>query len=247
MSNIKDAAKKTLVGKGTPYGVIFDGEDKAYVGSAHGRKTPIAQNILSRIKSIGDKHGYWYEGNGGDIAPNKELFGNKKNYEGSWDDAFADKQDGYPYEFLSSLFANIAVNNQIDFVIDPSRTIFNSIIRNQEAISSLKGKDFNGATLTRFLKAVSQKGADFLQLSQQKATKDNTAKFFRLGEKLQNPPNWDDYPNPAGKVMKKAEDKRNSYVLSRPSGVFVMGAGHLPEIKRLNKSLTIIGGQKAKA
>jgi hypothetical protein len=41
------------------------------------------------------------------------------------------------------------------------------------------------------------------------------------------PSNWSEYPNAAGKAMKKAEEARIKFLKSAASGVYVVGKDHL--------------------
>jgi hypothetical protein len=64
------------------------------------------------------------------------------------------------------------------------------------------------------------------------ATKENVDKFIGRGEQLMWPKNWEQYPNPAGKLALKANDYRDKWLLSQTEGVYFVGSDH---IKALNK------------
>jgi hypothetical protein len=226
-----------------PYGVIFDGPTKAYVGSGHGSPIVISDELKEKVLSIGKKHGIWYEGNGGDIESNVKLFGSNKSYEGSWDDEFAKSVDGYPIQFMAPMFSNVKANNMISKFVSPKLSIFDSLIKNQKGNKYFQDRDYDANDLTKFLKAGSEEDIDFLKMSRMPATEENVKKFLTTGEKLEWPKNWQDYPNKLGKLAKKSEDERNGYLLNCKSGVYIVGSGHLLELKRLNKSLKIIGGE----
>lgn len=229
-----------------PYGVIFDGANKVYVGTSHGTSIVLSDELKEKILKVAKEYGVWYEGNGGDISSNIKLFGNKKEYKGSWDDLVADTLDGYPIPFMAVMFANVDVNHQDKKNISPNKSIFDSLLSHQDKVNYFKDKrKYDAEQLTKFLKQASEKGVDFLELSKLPATEDNLKKFFKSGEKLTWPPNWTEYPNKLGKMVKQSEDIRNGFLLKQKAGVYVVGAGHLIELKKMKKSLKMIGGEKA--
>lgn len=227
-----------------PYGVIFSG-DKAYVGSPHGKPISLSADVKKRVLDLAKRFGVWYEGDGGDIAVNSTLFGDKRAYRGSWDDAFAKTVKGYPPEYLSVMFSNVDVNRQKKVFLAPAMSIFDSLLKHQTKKRFFKDREYTSATLTQFLRMVSDDKYNFLELSKKRATKENVDRFFSAGEARMFPKDWDKYPHPAGKVMKKVEDARNQFLLGQKSGVAVVGAGHLIEMLKLDKSLKMIGGSKA--
>jgi hypothetical protein len=225
-----------------PNGVIFDGSDKVYVGIEHGNPITLSDELVNKIKTIGEEHGYYYEGSGGDRKNVKKYFGMK--YKGGWDDGFIKSIKGYPVEYLYTLFTNTNVNKQKENLPKENSTIFDSIINNQKKFSYMKDRQYDEKTLTKFLEICSEHDKDFIKMSKEQATKENTNKFLDAGEKLMWPKNWEEYPNKAGKLAKKVEDARNKYLLDQESGVYFMGSGHLLDIKDMKKSLKIIGGEK---
>ena len=226
-----------------PRGVIFDG-NKVYVGKEHMKPLILSDELIEKIKTIGSKYGYWYEGNGGDVS-STNGFSDKSNYEGSWDHEFEKTIKGYPPEYLYTLFANTKVNHQRENLLRPSMSIFDSIMKAQKKIAYLKDREFDDSTLKKFLSMCSEKDVDFIKLSELPATKENVNMFLNKGESLSWPKNWQEYPNKAGKLAKKVDDARNTFLLNRKSGVYFAGSGHLVELLRLDDSLKMIGGEKA--
>lgn len=226
-----------------PGGVIFDG-NKVFVGRAHMKPLILSDELIEKIKTIGNKYGYWYEGNGADV-PTTTGFNNKSKYEGSWDDDFIKTIKGYPPEYLITLFSNTNVNHQRENLLRPSTSIFDSIMKAQKKIGYFKDREFDDSTLKKFLSMCSEKDVDFIKLSELPATKENVNMFLDKGESLTWPKNWKEYPNNAGKVAKKFEDARNTFILNRKTGVYFAGSGHLIELLRLDDSLKMIGGEKA--
>jgi len=222
-----------------PYGVIFTDDKRAIVGVPHGYKIPLGKEVEARIRKIGDTYGYWYEGNGGD----KKSFAAK--YVGSWDDDLADTIEGFPYEFLGAMFGNAHIDAQIKALTSMNKTIFESIIDNQRAVSYFKDRKFTAATLTKYLTAVSEKDYDFTRMANKIATRPHLKQFFRVGMQRAFPKNWQDFPYPAGKVSKLVLDRRGRYLLSRDSGVYFVGAGHIRNLKQLDPKLVVHGGEKS--
>lgn len=228
-----------------PYGVIFDGLKKAYIGSHHTRPIILSDEIQTKVISLAKNYGIWYEGNGSDIKPNVKMFGKKDAYEGSWDTEFGKTIKGFPFEFIAGMFSNVKENKRVQAFTSPKISIFDSIIKNQEGNKYFEDRNYNKNDLSKLLIAASEKNVDFLEMSKMPATKENVSKFLTTGESLMWPENWEEYPNKLGKMTKKTEDMRNTFVLKQNQGVFVMGSGHLLELKALDKSLRMIGGEKA--
>lgn len=227
-----------------PYGVIFKGDKVSFVGRNHGKELKVTDDLHDKIKKIGDEYGYWYEGDSGDVSTTTG-FTNKSTYEGSWDDEFIKTVKGYPPQFLYTIFANTNVNGQKKNIPNKNKSIFDSIMSLQSKIAYLKDRKFDSNTLTKFLKMCNEKDIDFVKMSKLPATQENVNKFLDKGESLSWPKNWKDYPNNAGKVAKWVDDERNKFLLSRESGVYFAGSGHLIELLKLDKSLKMIGGEKA--
>ena len=227
-----------------PRGVIFDG-NKVFVGKEHMEPLVLSDELVEKIKEIGDKYGYWYEGSGGGDVPTTTGFNNKSKYEGSWDNEFQKTVKGYPPEYLYTIFANTNVNHQRDNLLNPSISIFDSIMKSHKKFGYFKNRELDDSTLKKFLSMCSEKDVDFLKLSELPATKENVNMFLDKGESLSWPKNWKEYPNNAGKVAKKVEDARNTFLLNRKTGVYFAGSGHLIELLRLDDSLKMIGGEKA--
>ena len=226
--------------------VIFLNKDTVIVGQEHGHPVKLSTETLQKVKEIVDKHGAWFEGNGADNAyiP-KSLV---KKWLGSWDDdEVAKKIKGYPPEFLYVLFANVDANNRIDKIgEDPESSIFDQIVKNKRDNTYFSDRTYDAATLKKFLQMISEPGYDFVKMSQEPATRENVKKFLKTGEKRMWPSNWEDYPNPAGKVAQKATIRRDMFLVKAPPGAYFAGAGHLVAVKELmggkSSGLTEMGG-----
>lgn len=227
-----------------PQGVIFKGDNVAYVGDEHGVPIKLNDELLAKVKSIGNRYGYWYEGSGGGVDTNAKIFGGRKSYQGSWDDDFRKEVKNYPYQFIYTLFANTKVNGQKQSITDPKLSIFNSILKNQKKFSYFKDREFGAKELNEFLRKSSESDTNFLEMSKKPATKENVNVFIDKGEELSWPKNWEEYPNNAGKIAKEANDARDKYLLSRTEGVYFAGAGHLKSLIDMDKTLKLIGGEE---
>lgn len=223
-----------------PTGVIFNG-NAAYVGQTHGKPIELSSDLKGKIQDLASKHGAWYEGNGADRAHTKDLI---TKWEGSWDDVAAKAIKGYPPEFLYVLFSNVDANDTLKRIgADPKSTIFDQILKNQDSGKFFPDRNYDAKTLAKFLEMVSQEGNDFREMAEQPATENNVRKFIKTGERLMWPSDWERYPNPAGKVAKKANDYRDDWLVDRKSGVYVMGAGHLLSIAKKG-GFKLIGGER---
>jgi hypothetical protein len=229
-------------GGSAPYGAAFIGDDKVILGSPHGESINLSDDLKSRVQEIAKKHGAYYEGNAGDVEPNKSLI---PEYKGSWDTAHGSSVKGYPIEYLAPMFSNVEVNKPHETYLSPNQTIIQSLLANQAKAKYFQDRKYDEKTLRDFLKAGSEKDIDLIKMGQLPATKENLQKFFTTGESLMWPENWQEYPHNLGKLAKKFEDRRNQYLLDAPPGVYVAGAGHIPELKRIKNDLNIIGGERS--
>jgi phage gp37-like protein len=213
--------------------VIFLNDTAAVVGQEHGRPLKLSAEDKQRIQDIAREHGAWYEGNGMDQEFTKGVI---DDYRGSWDDdLLSPAVEGYPAAFLYVLFSNIKENDTVKGKIgsDPDSTIFDRILDTQPSTNYFPERRFDAETLAKFLKAVSEGSYDFVQMSQAPATEQNVAKFFKLGERLMWPSNWEEYPNRAGRVAKSVNDLRDKFLASRKHGVYVTGSDHLIAVREL--------------
>jgi hypothetical protein len=210
--------------------IIFDGENKAYVGVEHGKKAAMSAQDANKLRTIAQRHGAYTEGDGGDIDAVAAI--PKNAYAGSWDEKLQKKVKGYPPEFLFTLFTNVEANNQAGELTNKGKTIFDAVLSAQTSIAYLKDRKFDAQTLRKFLQSASSKDVDLLAMSQQEPSPEAVNKFLAAGEGLMWPENWDKYPNAAGKLAKKVNDQRQQFLINEQSGVFVVGSDHLKEIKK---------------
>lgn len=219
-----------IISEATADPVIFLNDDTVIVGQEHGHPVSLSPETLKKVQEIAAKHGAWYEGNGADREFVTDII---QKWKGSWDDIVADKISGYPPEFLYVLFANVDANHRIQVIgEDPKTSIFNRILKKQKGNNFFPDRLFDANTLVKFLKMVSQPGYDFVEMSKQPATIENMTKFLKTGEALMWPSNWEQYPNPAGKVALKATTPRDDFLASAPPGAYFTGSGHLVDVKK---------------
>lgn len=210
---------------------IFLNPNAVIVGQEHGRPLDLSPETLKRVKAIAAKHGAWYEGDGGDRAYTR---GQIDSYKGSWDDEVAKTASPDDPKWLYVLFANVKENRRIQRVgADPKDTIFNRLLVTAKD-NSFQGMGFTAQALKKFLMMTSEGEYDFVRMSQQPATQENLAQFFKAGESLMWPANWEQYPNRAGKIARAATvGARDQYLANRKSGVYVVGSGHLKAVQQL--------------
>ncbi len=188
-------------------------ENLVFVGQEHGKSA----NLPKNIRDIAEKYGAYYEGSGGDKMP-------QIGYRGSWDDAAAKSVDGYPEEFLYTLFTNTDVNRQQD-ALKGKGSIFENILKNQKKFGYFKNKDFDEGTLRSFLKRM---GDDVLSHSQMDASEENVRDFLSMGESMM----WDRDDTEARRMADRANSFRQDWLLSQPSGVFFVGSDHIQDLKQ---------------
>lgn len=231
--------------RSAPYGLI-ETKNKIIVGSPHGQLTELSPDLQEKVKNYAQKDGVFYEGSGGDIESNAPLFGKKESYKGSWDDHFSKSIKDYPSDFLYTIFTNIEQNKQNQHLINEKDSIKNQILKAQDKVGYFKDRQFDPKTLQKFLIDASDNDVDFNAMSNLPATKENVGRFLSVGEKKMWPENWQEYPNNAGKIAQKAENFRNDFIVNSPeSGVFVVGSGHINELKNKYPQLNVIGGEKS--
>lgn len=229
-----------------PHGVIFCSDKKAFVGISHGVTPTLSSDLVARLQSM-TKYGLWYEGDGGDIRHTEKIFGPKSKYTGGFDDYLTRSISGHPPEFLYGLFSNNPPDKIASYITGPG-TILDRMIAMGQKISVLKSSTRpSSATVVSFLRSISNPAhkLDFYEMARTTpATLENAKNFINIGADEMWPDNWINYPNPAGKVAKKANDHRDIWLASKrsPDGVYVIGSGHLLTIKKLGGYAMIGGG-----
>jgi hypothetical protein len=224
--------------------LLFEGNKKVYVGVEHGKKPSLSAQDMAQIKAIADKHGAWFEGDGGDVGAIKLP---RKDFRGSWDGKLEQKVQGYPHEFLYTIFTNVDANKQAEKLTNSSNTILQSIVKAQDSVGFLKNKKFSESTVNQFLRAVSEDGVDFAEMAKKPATPEAVAEFLAAGERLMWPDNWNEYPNKAGKIAKKVNDQRQNVLLEQSAGVYFVGSDHIKDLKNKLKTKNMSGMQPRQA
>ena len=84
-------------------------------------------------------------------------------------------------------------------------------------------------------------------MSKQESNEETLSEFLDIGEDLQWPENWEEYPNMAGKFARIATTMRDLFLINSKPGVYFVGAGHLADIVRMQEveelNLKLIGGE----
>jgi hypothetical protein len=219
--------------------VLFDGENKAYVGVEHGKKAAMSAEDANKLRSIAQRHGAWSEGAGSDIGAVAAI--PKNAYAGSWDEKLQKNIKGYPPEFLFTLFTNVKENNQAGALTNKGKTIFDAVLSAQTSVAYLKDRRFDAETLRKFLQSASSDSVDLVEMSKQPPRAEAVKKFLAAGENLMWPDDWNKYPNAAGQLAKKVNDQRQQFLANQPAGVFVVGSDHLKEIEKRIKEKKLDG------
>lgn len=203
------------------------------VGVQHGASPDIPGQMRDRIRSVGEQQGFYYEGNGGDRDPVAHAFGDLA-YRGSWD-AMVTAPASNRAPFLYTLFSNppSAMAGMVDRLAQPSGTIADSLYANRDHISheAVRGQ-LTRDDITEFLRRSGFEGD-----ANKPASRENIQGLLQRGEAQMWPDNWQDFPNPAGKLAQEAESHRLQSVIDRGAGVYFMGRDNLPLMQRLNPEL----------
>jgi hypothetical protein len=233
-----------------PQGVLIHG-NHILVGVAHGSDLKIEdKEILNKIKSHGEKHGFYYEGTGGPTDIKLPLFGlkSKKDYAGGWDEDRMKKikENGVEPHNLSPLFANVDVNwNQgVSAVANESGSIFDGIhswANSKDGPFASHGISVSKDRVEGFLSAMGKgTGRNWLKDAKQtKATTEASKKFLKDAEKIAWPENWNTKKRTAGPelLVDKESEERNSHIVDNMGpGVYFAGSGHLNQVRDLLKA-----------
>jgi hypothetical protein len=228
-----------------PYGVIFFGDDKILVGDNHKNPIEFSQNLFDKILNTGKLHGYYGEGSGISNNPavknseiHKALIDAEATDKGSWDKLIKvpNKSD-----FLYAIFANVEANKRLQKLLAATSkgdTIYDVLQKTRNDWAATKGT--SSSDLDKFLQDASGT-YDFIKLSKELATKESLSNFLNSGENDMWPSNWEDYPNPSGKVARKATKFRDEWLIKAGPGVYFVGDGHLKDISKMDGGKKIIG------
>ena len=246
MIKLIDILKEILKGiDKAPYGVIFFGNDKILVGDNHKNPIEFSQDLFDKILNIGKQHGYYGEGSGISNNPavknseiHKALIDAKATDKGSWDKLIKTPNKS---DFLYAIFSNVEENKRLQQLLAATSkgdTIYNVLQKTRNDWAATKGT--SSSDLDKFLQDASGT-YDFIKLSKELATKESLNDFLNSGEKDMWPSNWEDYPNPSGKVARKATKFRDEWLIKAGPGVYFVGDGHLKDISKMDGGKKIIG------
>jgi len=238
-----------------PHGVLIY-KNKIIVGAKH--LTPIKisdKNLVAKIKNHGDKHGYFYEGDGKDA--HQPLFELKsvKDYESGYDKDLNKSLKEFPYQMVSTIAGNTKVNKQHEWIAKAGEngklSIFDALLK-ADLGKMLDLPKLTPQILEKFFKRI-----DMLDTAKNtKATKENSKKFITDMENegyehkdSKGKYDWKEANTPMQKISQEAEDLRNNYILDKAEqGVYIIGSGHLESMKRIldakNEDYEMVGGEK---
>ena len=247
MIKLLDLVKEILDGANqAPYGLMFFGDNKVLVGDNHNNPIELSKDLQDKIVGIGKKHGFYGEGSGVSNNPAvvnsevyKALVDAKATDKKSWDDLIEPPNKS---DFLYALFANVKENNRLGKLLKAKQkkdTIYSLLQRTRNDWAATKGT--SSSDLDKFLQDASGENYNFTKMSKSEATVANLKDFLYKGEKDMWPSNWKDYPNPSGKVARKATTLRDEWLIKAGSGVYFVGDGHLKDIVNMKGGGKIIG------
>jgi hypothetical protein len=210
---------------------LIDG-DRAFVGAWHGRKKiRLPKAAVEEIKRIGDRWGYWYEGDGGDIPHVAKVFGDIE-YKGSWDELISgdlSKDLENDHLWVYSLFANPKENGTVERVANaPGETVFDKALNSYKLWAFHQDQKRTKAEFSkRMRKFISLLGKAHIKRSKAIANKQTVREFiYGVAEIM-----WQDYPvgrSAPARLAVKANLLRDTLMLDRiPKGVIFMGNSHI--------------------
>jgi len=239
-----------------PHGVLIYG-NKIFVGADHKKPVSISDDkLLDEIKSHGSKHGFFYEGKGGDAKQPVLGLRSVEDYKGGWDEHRAKtiKASGIQPHHFSVLYANMDVNWPMIASDFKGNTVFDGILHWTKTRSN---KMFGGAEVKpehveNFLTAASRNtGQDFLRQARTTPVS-GVQKFLKKMEEIAWPKDWNTKARTAGPELLSDEesDSRNAHVIDNMGpGVYITGAGHLLQIadllKKREETFQMHGGSAA--
>ena len=248
-----------LNSKVAPYGVIKFNDKKILVGDMHQEPLELSEDLISDILRISNEYGYYGEGIGLEYndAITKSSFYYRLDpdkYMGSWDKKLIQSGEipkDKEYVFLYSLFSNPKENKRLENLIEYTEegdTIFDVLLKTIPDWSAEMGIfNLGEFELNKFLSEISEDDIDFVEMSKQESNEETLSEFLDIGEDLQWPENWEEYPNMAGKFARIATTMRDLFLINSKPGVYFVGAGHLADIVRMQEveelNLKLIGGE----
>lgn len=223
-----------------PHGVLVYG-DKIIVGANHGDPVQIKdKQVLNHVRSVGDKHGYYYEGTGGPIDIKQPLFGlnSKSDYKDGWDTdrSKSIRKSGVQPHHLSIFIGNVKENwKSVREHLGKSGTVLDGLHRCANAISdaAFGGAPVSRETVEQFLrKASTGTEKNFLEIAKTTPVSQTKPLLHEL-ESIAWPENWNSKKRTAGpeKLVDTESEERNTHILDNMGpGVYFAGSGHLKQI-----------------
>lgn len=233
-----------------PQGVLFLTPKKILVGDNHYDSVELSEDLFTTLLSVGKAYGYYGEGKG--IEYNKGVMSSDiykalkdsgARYKGSWDDKVK-IPNNEKYVYIATVFSNPTENKRVPRLLSKAKdgdTIFDLLSREVNNHTQ-PGLNLGSTDLKKFLEEASEKGIDFIKLSQKPATEKNLQDFIDKGEKLTWPSNWESYPNKAGKLARRETIIRDQWLIDKaPPGIYFIGSGHLKDIAKMSGNNIVDG------
>lgn len=203
-----------------------------FVGVPHGSAPVVAPNTVQQVKSVGAENGFYYEGNGDDREHVNRSFG-PINYRGSLDN-LVNVPDGSRSNFLYTMFSNPPP--QTDAMVrrlTGSSSILDALDANRDDVAheAVRGR------LTRDDIVTFLRDTGLQDYADRPATERDLRSFVDRGSSLMWPDNWEEFPNPAGRVAQAAAQQRLRSLTERGSGVYFLGQDNLRLLQSVDPSL----------
>jgi hypothetical protein len=214
--------------------------ETVFVGVSHDGGFRLPPRVAAFVIDVGQKQGFWYEGDGGDNAKVLGQLG-RVRWSGSWDGLVKSTSSDFYYTLFSN--SKSGTKRVLDKLVNPDLSIIEALNKAGDGIAheAIHGKTTPGK-LKSFL---SDCGAGLLESAKSlPANRLALNMFVRKGERVMWPANWRDAPTAASRVAKRANETRLQTILRKP-GVYFLGADHLEYLRRMRGDLKIISSTGA--
>ena len=200
----------------------------AYVGVTHGKPLHIKPADATSLKVVGNKAGFYYEGNGADQEAAETSAVGHVRWSGSWDELVEPRDEA---AFYYTLFSNggPSRDRMILKLVAPGRTILQSLVSHGDSISheALRGADHMQG-VPAFLRAC--RGGLLKMAETLPARSDALKAFISRGEKLM----WSSSQAGADAAhLARTANEERMKTIARRHGVFFLGRDLLPILARV--------------
>lgn len=219
--------------KNNQFNILESGDgDSLFVGVNHGGQLFIPKLIIPKLMQVGNKFGFWYEGNGADRSLIEKKIGDVK-WSGSWDKLLTSNSSDFYYGLFSN--SEDGTKKLVQSIEDKTKTILEALVGAGDSITheAIHGK----ATKGKLIKFLNDCGSGLLDAAvKNRADKATLMAFINKGEKVMWPKDWRNEPTFASRVAARANKKRLENIMNR-KGVYFLGSDHIQTLRLMNKDL----------